>query len=67
MQGAAGVGLDYRLSNRLTLFTELYDTKEHYLRIGGEYKLANNLYLLGQSMDVKGNDKNTYIGLRQYF
>lgn len=67
MQGAAGLGLDYHISNKLTLFTELYDPKEHYLRVGGEYKLANNLYLLGQSMDVKGSSHNSYLGLRQYF
>ena len=67
MQGTAGVGIDYKVNDKLTLFSELYDPKEHYLRIGGEYKLANNLYLLGQSMDTKGTDKNTYIGIRQYF
>ena len=37
------------------------------VRLGGEFRLHDNLSLYGETMDVRGNKANTYMGVRTYF
>ena len=67
MQGDFGVGLSYDLSKDFKLYSQLYDFDDAKVRIGGEFKLNDNFSLYGETMDVRGNKTNTYMGVRTYF
>ena len=42
-------------------------TDDLKVRLGGEFRLHDNLSLYGETMDVRGNKANTYMGVRTYF
>lgn len=68
IHGDAGLGIDYQPSRDFKLFADLYDPKEHKLGVGAEFRLSNDLYLMGQSLNVRNNaSSNTYVGIKQYF
>lgn len=67
MQGDFGVGLSYDLSKDFKLYSQLYDFDDAKVRVGGEFKLNDNFSLYGETMDVRGNKSNTYMGVRTYF
>ena len=68
MQGEAGIGFDYRINDKIKIFTDLYDADEHKVKVGGEYKLSKNVSLMLQSLNVRSNFEDTaYIGIKQYF
>ena len=52
---------------RFTVYSQLYDFDDVKLRVGGELKLTDNVSLYGESMNVKGNKKDTYMGMRAKF
>lgn len=68
MYGEAGIGIDYQPSDAFRLYTELYDTHNHKLSVGAEYRLRRGLYLTLQSFNVRKNaGESTYFGIKQYF
>lgn len=68
MQGEFGVGFDYQLGHSFKLYSQIYDFDDTKVKVGGEWRLTDNLSLLGEQTDVRqGNKNNTYVGLRSYF
>ena len=67
MQGDFGVGLSYDLSKDFRLYSQLYDFDDAKVRLGGEFRVNDNFSLYGETMDVRGNKSNTYMGVRTYF
>ncbi|MGM9583164.1 MAG: MlaD family protein [Phascolarctobacterium sp.] len=67
MQGEIGVGLSYDLSKDFKLYSQLYDFDDAKVRVGGELKLTDNFSLYGETMDVRGTKRDTYMGVRTYF
>lgn len=68
MQGEFGVGMDYNITPKFKLFTDLYDFNDTKWRVGAEYALTKNLSVIGQSFNIKGNGSDTaYLGVRTNF
>ncbi|MFA7068155.1 MAG: MCE family protein, partial [Acidaminococcaceae bacterium] len=68
MQGAFGVGMNYKIGSNFRLFTDLYNFNDTKIRIGGELVLTKDFSLIAQSTEVNGNGSNTtYFGVRSYF
>ena len=67
MQGDFGVGLSYDLGKDFRLYSQLYDFDDTKVRLGGEFRINDNFSLYGETMDVRGNKTNTYMGVRTYF
>ena len=67
MQGEFGVGLSYDLSRDFKLYSQLYDFDDAKVRVGGELRLTDNFLLYGETMDVRGTKRDTYMGVRTYF
>lgn len=67
MQGEFGVGLSYKPMPSLRLYSQYYDFEANKLRLGGEIELTKGLSLYGETMDVKGNSSDTYVGLKGKF
>lgn len=67
MQGEFGVGLSYDLGRDFRLYSQLYDFNDSKVRLGGELRLNDNLSLYGESMNLKGTKRDTYLGVRSYF
>ncbi len=67
MQGDFGVGLSYDLSKDFKLYSQVYDFDDTKVRLGGELRLTDSFSLYGETMDVRGNKSNTYMGVKTYF
>ena len=67
MQGEFGVGLSYDLSKDFKLYSQLYDFDDAKVRVGGELRLTDNFSIYGETMDVRGTKRDTYMGVRTYF
>lgn len=67
MQGDFGVGLSYDFGNSFRVYSQLYDFDDAKVRVGGEVKLHDNFSFYGESMNVRGTKKDTYLGVRTYF
>lgn len=67
MQGDFGVGFSYDFGNRVKLYSQAYDFDDVKIRLGGELKLNDTLSLYGESMNLKGNKRDTYMGMRGRF
>ncbi len=67
MQGEFGVGASYDFGKRFRLYSQLYDFDDTKVRVGGEVRFNNNFSVYGESMNVKGNSEDTYVGVRSYF
>ena len=67
MQGEFGVGLSYDLSRDFKLYSQLYNFDDAKVRVGGELRLTDNFSLYGETMDVRGTKRDTYMGVRTYF
>lgn len=67
MQGEFGVGLSYDFGKDFRLYSQLYDFDDSKVRVGGELRLNDNFSIYGESMDIKGNKRDTYMGIRSYF
>ena len=61
------VSASYDLGRDFRLYSQLYDFDDLKVRLGGEFRLHDNLSLYGETMDVRGNKANTYMGVRTYF
>ena len=68
MQGDAGIGLGYDFNNKFLIYSQLYDFDDSKLRLGGEYMIKDDIFLVGESLDLlHGNKRDIYVGLRAYF
>ncbi len=67
MQGELGVGASYDFGNSLKIYSQAYNFDNLKVRLGGEVRLSDGISLYGESMDVRGNSKDTYFGVRSYF
>ena len=67
MQGEFGVGLSYDLSKDFKLYSQLYDFDDAKVRVGGELRLTDTFSIYGETMDVRGTKRDTYMGVRTYF
>lgn len=67
MQGEFGVGLSYDFGKRMTVYSQAYDFDDLKVRLGGEYRLTDNVAVYGESMDLRGNKRDTYMGMRARF
>jgi phospholipid/cholesterol/gamma-HCH transport system substrate-binding protein len=64
----AGLGLDKRLGEKLALSVEVYDPNEAKVRLGGQYLIGNNFYLVGQTDSVNRRDeRSSYFGIKRGF
>lgn len=67
MQGDFGVGLDLNFGPSFKVYSQVYDFDDTKVRVGGELKLKDSLSLYGETMDVKGDKTDTYVGVRSRF
>ena len=68
MQGKFGVGLGYEFNPKFRIYSQLYDFDDSKLRFGGEFMIKNNMFLVGESLDLlHGSRRDVYVGLRAYF
>jgi len=67
MQGDFGVGLSYDFNKRMTLYSQAYNFDDMKIRLGGEYKLTDTVSVYGESMDLRGTKRDTYMGMRARF
>lgn len=67
MQGEFGVGLSYDVGRDFKLYSQLYDFDDAKVRVGGELRLTDTFSLYGETMDVRGSKRDTYMGVRTYF
>ena len=67
MQGDFGVGLSYDFGKNFRIYSQAYDFDDLKVRVGGEYKLTDTVSLYGESMDVRGTRRDTYLGMRARF
>ena len=68
MQGKFGIGLGYGINDRFRIYSQLYDFGDSKLRLGGEYMIKDDIFLVGESLDLlHGNKQDVYLGIRAYF
>ena len=68
MQGKAGIGLGYDISDRFRIYSQLYDFNDGKLRLGGEYMIRDDIFIVGESLDLlHGSRRDLYLGARVYF
>ncbi len=67
MQGEFGVGLSFDLGRDFRLYSQRYDIEDAKVRLGGEVRLSANFSLYGETMNLRGSKKDTYVGVRSYF
>lgn len=67
MQGDFGVGLNYNLGDDFSLYSQVYDFDDTKVRLGGEWHVTDSVSVYGETMDLKGNKRDTYAGVRTYF
>lgn len=68
MQGKFGIGLGYGINDRFRIYSQLYDFSDSKLRLGGEYMIKDDIFLVGESLDLlHGNKQDVYLGIRAYF
>jgi len=68
MQGEFGVGLRYPVGDAFRVYAQGYDLDDFKLRLGAELRLKDDIYLVGESLDVcGGNSHDFYMGVRAYF
>ena len=68
MQGKFGVGFGYDFNPKFRIYSQLYDFDDSKLRFGGEFMIKNDIFLVGESLDLlHGSKRDVYVGLRAYF
>jgi len=67
MQGDFGVGLSYDFGKRFTLYSQTYDFDDVKVRLGGELKLTDTFSVYGESMNLRGTKRDTYMGMKARF
>lgn len=67
MQGEFGVGLSYDFGDAFSVYSQLYDFDDTKVRVGGELHLSDELSVYGESMNVRGSRRDTYVGMRTNF
>lgn len=67
MQGDFGVGLSYDFGKHFKIYSQAYDFDDLKVRLGGELRVTDKLSIYGESMNLKGSKKDTYMGMRSRF
>lgn len=67
MQGDFGIGLSYDFGKRFKIYSQAYDFDDLKVRLGGELKVSDKISIYGESMNLKGSKKDTYMGMRSNF
>ncbi|MBQ2086460.1 MAG: MCE family protein [Selenomonas sp.] len=68
IHGEAGVGLDAYAGKNFKLSADAYKFNDFSLRLGAQYRIAGDTWLMGQWRDVNHSDRRAaYIGLKQAF
>lgn len=68
VESEAGVGLEKRFGNAFTLGADAYDFNAFKIRLRGEWKLSDDLSLVGQSYGINRKDSNeAYVGVKYQF
>ena len=66
--GDMGVGLDAYVGNRFRFSADAYDFNDVRVRLGAEYKLTDDVSILGRFTDVNDSRRRaSYLGVRQSF
>lgn len=67
MQGEFGVGLSYDIGKAFRVYSQAYDFNDTKVRLGGEINVTNNVAVYGESMNLRGSRRDTYVGVRSRF
>ncbi|MCD7975072.1 MAG: MlaD family protein [Phascolarctobacterium sp.] len=67
MQGEFGVGLSYDIGNVFRIYSQAYDFNDTKVRLGGEINVTDNVAVYGESMNLRGSRRDTYVGMRSRF
>lgn len=68
ISGKAGVGFDTKLGNQLRFSVDVYDPNSVKVKLRSEYKLSDDLSLVGQSDSINRQaSQSTYFGLAHSF
>ena len=59
--------MSYDLGKRFTVYSQAYDFDDIKVKVGGELRVTDKVSLFGESMDVKGTKRDTYMGMRARF
>jgi phospholipid/cholesterol/gamma-HCH transport system substrate-binding protein len=63
-----GVGVDKRFGEKLALSVDVFDPNDAKLRLGGQYQLSQNFYLIGQADNLNRHDeRSSYFGIKRAF
>lgn len=63
-----GVGFDKRLGDKASLSLDVYDPNDGKVRLGGQYQIGSNLYLVGQTENLnRQSERISYFGVKQAF
>lgn len=68
VEGEAGIGAEKHFGNVFTLGADAYDFNEFKIRLRGEFRLSDDLSLVGQSYGVNRKDsRDAYMGVKYQF
>ncbi|MBP3781351.1 MAG: MCE family protein [Selenomonas sp.] len=68
IHGEAGVGLDAYAGRNFKFTADAYKFNDFSLRLGAQYRIAGDTWLMGQWKDVNHSDRRAaYVGLKQAF
>lgn len=63
-----GVGVDLKAGEKTKISVDAYDPNDLRVKLKGQYKVANDTYLIGQIKDINNSDdRAAYVGLRHEF
>lgn len=63
-----GVGVDLKAGEKAKISVDAYDPNDLRVKLKGQYKVANDTYLIGQIKDINNSDdRAAYVGLRHEF
>lgn len=64
----AGVGLDAKLGKELRMSVDVYDPNDVRVKLRGQYQVAPDTFLVGQSASInKRDEKTSYFGIKRSF
>lgn len=63
-----GLGMDLRSSGKTQFSLDAYDPNDFRLKLRGQYEIAPNTYIVGQTNSLnKSDERATYVGIRRTF
>ncbi len=68
VESKVGLGMDLRPSGKAQFSLDAYDPNDFRLKLRGQYEIAPNTYLVGQTNSLnKSDERATYLGIRRTF